>query len=213
MPISEALAKKLSGREYRRFDVSNLELRAQDGDGDGTMAVEGYATTFNTPYTLYSFDGYTVREQIGPEAFDGCDMSDVIMQYDHVGHVITRISNGTLTVKPDEKGLWIRADLSGTEIGRQLYQEIKGGYTTKMSMGFVVDEDERTYKEDHTTGEVEVMRTITKMRKLYDVSAVSIPANDATEISARTAGDGVISQIVAECRARALEKLALRLRL
>ena len=212
MPINDVLNRKLSGREYRRFDVSNLELRAAEGD-DGSMAVEGYAATFNTPYELYSFNGYTIREQIDPGAFEACDMADVIMQYDHIGHVITRISNGTLSVKPDEHGLWIRAELSGTEIGRQLYQEIKGGYTTKMSMGFVVDEDERTYKEDHAAGTVEVLRTITKMRKLYDVSAVSIPANDTTEISARSAGDGVITQIVAECRERARQKLALRLRL
>ena len=57
----------------------------------------------------------------------------VVMQYDHEGRVFARLSNGTLQLESDEHGLKVRADLSGTELGRNLYEEIKGGYTTKMS--------------------------------------------------------------------------------
>ena len=130
-------------------------------------------------------------------------MTDVIMQYDHEGRVFARNANGTLEVTPDEKGLYVRADLSGTEAGRELYDEIKGGYTTKMSFGFRVAEDVRENKEIHETGRIEVTRKITKISKLYDVSAVSIPANDATEISARNFGEGVIEEVKAERLKRA----------
>lgn len=209
--INEALARKFAGREYRLFETSGLELRADEESG--SMIVEGYATTFNQRYVLYSYDGYTVREQIAPTAFDGCDMSDVIMQYNHDGHVFARTSNHTLDITIDSTGLRIRADLSGTEIGRQLYSEIKGGYTTKMSFGFIADEDTRDVKQDHQTGSVDVLRTVTKIRKLYDVSAVSRPANDTTGISARCFSDGVIAEILEECRESAKMRLALRLRL
>ena len=121
------MPEKLNEREYRKIDISFLELRAIDGN-DGEKVVEGYATTFNQPYTLYDWGDYIVNEQIDSKAFDDCDMSDVIMQYDHKGRVFARISNGTLELKTDNKGLHIRANLGGTETGRQLYEEIKGHF-------------------------------------------------------------------------------------
>ena len=68
-------------------------------------------------------------------------MSDVIMQFDHQGRVFARKSNDTLQLEVDDHGLKVTADLGGTEIGRQLYEEIKGGYVTKMSFGFTVAKD------------------------------------------------------------------------
>lgn len=194
--IDERLAE---GRSYRNIDVSCFTHRAQD---DGEMIVEGYATTFNQPYELWRDGEYTVMEQIDASAFDDCDMADVIMQYNHEGRVFARTSNDTLEVAPDEKGLFTRAHLGGTELGRQVYEEIDGGYTTKMSFGFRVREDKREVTEDREAGTVTVLRTITKIEKLYDVSAVSIPANDATSISARSFGEGVVAGLVEEFRKR-----------
>ena len=181
-------------REYR--NMTPLEVRAEENEG---MVVEGFATTFNEPYTLYSDSDLIYREQVAPEAFNNTDMSDVIMQYDHQGRVFARISNNTLEVNPTDKGLFIRANLGGTEIGRNLYEEIAGGYTDKMSFGFTVDGDEETRSES-ADGRVDILRTITSINKLYDVSAVSIPANDGTSISVSTRSkiDGVIEEVRAE---------------
>lgn len=187
-------------REYRDF---TLEIKAPDTEEEKTMVVEGYASTFNEPYELYSDSEVRILEQVDPKAFDEADMSDVIFQYDHRGHVFARMSNGTLDVNPDEHGLAIRADLGGTDIGRQLYEEIRGGYTTKMSYGYTVAAD----KWDETRGEDGVLteiRTITKISKVYDVSAVSLPANDGTSITVRNLTDGVIEKVKAE-RLKALE--------
>ena len=182
-------------REYRK--MAPLEVRAEENKDE--MVVEGFATTFNEPYVLFEDSDIIFREQVAPNAFDDTDMSDVIMQYDHEGRVFARISNNTLEVQPNEKGLFIRANLGGTEIGRNLYEEIAGGYTDKMSFGFTVDGDEqlRTEAED---GRIEILRTITSINKLYDVSAVSIPANDGTSIgvSTRSEIDGVIEEVRAE---------------
>lgn len=187
------------GREYRAMVMS---VRAADTGGD-EMIVEGYATTFNQPYMLYDGWYFKVVEQIAPTAFSECDMSDVIMQYDHEGRVFSRNKNGTLTLAVDAIDLKITANLDGTDIGRQLYQEIRGGYTDKMSFGFVVAEDQRVRTVDHENDVETVVRTITKIKKLYDVSAVSIPANDMTSISVRRFSDGVIEEIKAERLERA----------
>lgn len=208
MELNDKQLNKLeNGREYRAMV---MEVRAVDGNEE-SMIVEGYATTFSQPYLLYAGRYYKIIEEIAPTAFSECDMSDVIMQYDHTGRVFARTRNGTLTLTVDAIGLKVTADLSGTDIGRQLYQEIKGGYTDKMSFGFVVTEDQRVSTEDYETGVETVTRTITKIKKLYDVSAVSIPANDMTSISARRFADGVIDEIKAERLERAKKKLKLML--
>lgn len=203
MELNDKQLRRLSdGREYRAMTMRAL------GDSDA-MIVEGYATTFNQPYMLYDGGDYRVMEQIAPTAFAQCDMTDVIMQYDHEGRVFARNRNNTLALSIDATGLKMTADLGGTDIGRQLYQEIKGGYTDKMSFGFVVAEDQRTSTMDHNTGVETVLRTITKIKKLYDVSAVSIPANDMTSISARRCADGIKAERLE--RANKRKKLILML--
>lgn len=188
---------KVNEREYRRIDIRNIEARTEE---NGQMIVEGYATTFNQPYRLLEDREIILNEQVDREAFAETDLSDVIMQYDHQGRVFARTRNNTLTIEADDHGLKIRADLGGTTIGRQLYEEIVGGYTDKMSFGFTVAADTRTRSENED-GKVTLLRTIKKIGKLYDVSAVSLPANDATEISARTIGDGLITEALEEIRA------------
>ena len=196
MPVCE-------NREYRDISLETMECRTLE---DGQDVVEGYATTFNTPYLLFGDGEYRLWEIVDPHAYDETDLRDVIMQYDHEGRVFARVGNGTLQIQPDSHGLHIRAYLGGTDIGRQLLQEIRGKYTTKMSQGFRVSKDERRVVRDQENGRIDVYRTILKMAKLYDVSAVSLPANDATEISARNFGEGVIAEVrgeIAAERARA----------
>jgi hypothetical protein len=195
-------------REYRDMTMEVRTAETEEAPEERKI-VTGYASTFNEPYTLYEDDDWKFDEVVDSRAFDSTDMSDVIMQYDHEGRVFARMSNNTLTVIPDERGLLIQADLGGTELGRQLYEEIRGGYTNKMSFGFTVDGEVRadSIMED---GRTLTTRTITSVRKLYDVSAVSLPANDATSISVRTLTDGEIERIRAE-RLEA-EKLELRRR-
>lgn len=183
-----------NGREYRdlRLDVGNEDFR-----------VEGFATTYNQPYHLYSYrddKGYLIEvtEQVDRDAFQNTDMSDVIMQYNHEGRVFARMSNDTLKLNRDnENGLYIEAYLGGTEIGRQLYEEIKGGYTQKMSFGFTVGSDRLEKTQSTQDGEI-WLRTITDIKKVFDVSAVSLPRNDYTSISRRNYADGVIADVETE---------------
>lgn len=185
-----------SDREYRAFQVN-----AQDDE----KRVTGYATTFNEPYTLYSDNDYEIREVIDPGAFDECDMSDVIMQYNHEGRVFARLSNGTLKLNIDKpKGLEIDADLDGTELGRQVYEEIKGGYTNKMSMGFKVDKSADVWTRQEIDGKTIEQRRVMNVVKLFDVSCVSIPANSGTSIEARSI-DTLVNGVIDELKAERLE--------
>lgn len=193
--MSDLMQKISQGRQYR--NIKEIRVAEKAEGEEKSYKVRGYATTYNEPYTLYADDDIEIREQVAPNAFESADMSDVIMQYNHEGRVFARTRNNTLTLESDDHGLLIDADLGGTEIGRQLYEEIDGGYTDRMSFGFTVDGDE--VEESREKGKRTIyLRTITRIGKLYDVSAVSIPANDGTEISARSFVDGLIEKEKAE---------------
>ena len=130
-------------------------------------------------------------------------MTDVIMQYDHNGKVLARKSNGSLIVEPNDNGLFICADLSKSKASKEMYEEIDNGLVNRMSWSFTVAED--SYNTETRT------RTILKVKKVYDVSAVSIPANADTEISARSYLDGVIEAERQELLERKKKLLRLRL--
>ena len=211
------MSMKPNEREYRDFTLAVVEMDGKEEGQEEQKIVRGYASTFNEPYTLYEDRDVVIQEQVAPDAFASADMSDIIMQFDHRGKVFARVSNNTLSVAPDDHGLSIEANLGGTEIGRQLYEEIKGGYITKMSYGYTVADDGAIWDERKLDdGRSLELRTITRIGKVYDVSAVSLPANDGTSISVRNLSDGVIEQIKAE-RLKALDlerrKLKIKMRL
>ena len=201
---------KTNEREYRDIDISKFECRMLE---DGQEVVEGYATTWDE-YLLWDDGEYRLLERIDPHAYDSCDMSDVIMQLNHEGRVYARGSNHTLQVGPDEHGLKIVAFLGGTETGRQLREEIKGGYLTKMSQGFRVAREKREVVENRENKRIDIHRTVLEVKKLFDVSVVSLPANEATSISARNLGEGVIAEVkqerlAEEARRRTREQIKL----
>lgn len=174
-------------REYRSMSA----MTAVEPEGEKkSYRAQGYATTFDVPYMLFESNGVKYYEVIDSRALDDADMSDVIMQYDHHGRVLARTSNGSLKLTPDAHGLMVDADLSMSSAARELHEDIQAQLVTRMSWAFKVREESYD-NETHT-------RTITKISKVYDVSAVSVPANDDTEISARSYVDGVIERTRAE---------------
>lgn len=183
-------------RQYRMIQLPEMQFRAVE-DEEQPFVVEGYATTYDDPYTLFEYDGIKYQEKISRDALAGADMGDVIFLYNHEGMVFARQSNGTLELSSDDRGLHVRADLSSTEDSRRMYESIKAGLVTQMSWAFTINAEE--YDERTHT------RTINSVKKVYDVSAVSIPANPNTDISARSFWDGVIAE-EQEKRRRDLER-------
>ena len=194
---------KVNERIYRNMQplvtLSNVQNNKRI---DSSYYVEGYATTFNEPYLLFNWDGVDYYEQIDKKAFEKADMSDVILQYNHEGRVYARNDNGTLGMEIDDHGLFIYADLSKTEGAKDLYADIAAGMIREMSWAFT--EWERSFDKANNTW------TVRKVRKVYDVSAVSRGANPATEISARSLLDGVIQQQERESLKRRLQILKVK---
>lgn len=155
--------------------------------------VEGYASTFE-PYEMCEIEGEKYFERIEPTAFDETDMSDVVLRIDHAGAVYARTSAGTLALETDDHGLHIKADLSKTANSRALFDDIKAGNYPQMSFAFTVSEDGDRYDAESRT------RIISKVKKLYDVSPVSFPANPGTELHARALEyfNGEIEKLKAE---------------
>lgn len=158
---------------------------------DTEKYVEGYAAKYDK-YLLWDWgnDGKTY-ERFDPKCFENTDMSDVIMQFDHAGRVFARITNNTLAVEANEKGLFMAADLDKTELARGLYEDITAGMLTKMSWRFKVGK----YYIEREEGSKDCTIVHTEIPKIYDVSVVSIPANDNTEINARDFVHGVMDEI------------------
>jgi hypothetical protein len=200
-----------TNREYR-----TMELRA-GVDQDSQYIVEGYATTFGDIYELYRDGNYIVKENVDKDAFKNTDMSDVVFQIDHEGRVYARTRNGSLGLNIDEHGLKTRTDLGLTAGSREVYDAIQAGLYDRMSFAFTVTKD--SYEEEQLSdGSTILTRTILEVGKLYDVSAVSFPANPYTDISARTKElcDGEIKKFeaerlhreeIAQMRTAVLEKL------
>lgn len=177
----EVLERLKSNRMYRTF--TNLKVRQEQiadeqGNQNEEMIVEGQAVTFEKETVLFKWGDTEYKEIIDRNAFQEADMSDVIFNYNHGGKVVARTRNKTLELYIDANGLNIRARLDGTEEGRRLYEEIKGGYIDRMSFSFTVKEESYN-QEEH-------LWRVLKVDKLYDVSAVDFPAYDTTSISARS---------------------------
>ena len=177
-------------KDERCYRTAEIGIVKRDEAEQGYF-VEGYASTFK-PYVLFSMDGVDYSEEIDRHAFDETDMSDVVFRVDHEGAVYARTSNGLIELSVDDKGLFNRINLGATEKAKELYRDIEVGNYPKMSFAFSVEEDSYN-TETHT-------RKILKVKKLYDVSAVSFPANPDTsiDISTRDYFNGVIEMEKAE---------------
>lgn len=187
----------LSNRQYRALSFETPLQAEKKNKFDSDCYVEGYAAKYER-YVLFEYGDQIVYEEFLPECFRDCDMSDVIFQFDHSGKVYARRTNNTLTVEPDTVGLFVCADLSKTSSARSMYEDIQVKNVTKMSWGFMPDYD--TLEVVEQGNEITIRHH--KILKIYDVSAVSIPANNDTEIQARNFANGAIDKVMKEFQKR-----------
>ncbi len=159
-------------REYRSF---NLIQRSETEEPE--YIVEGYASTFE-PYVLFRDGDTEYFEQIDPHAFDDADFSDCVFRVDHEGPVYARTSAGTVKLDIDDTGLHSVTDLSKTSRGRQLYEDIRAGNYPQMSFAFTIAKD--SFDRASRT------RIIDRIDKVFDIAAVTWPANPTTSLSARS---------------------------
>lgn len=156
----------------------NLEIRAlQTLEKTEDNVVEGYALKFNKESR--NLGGFV--EKILPEALNGVDLTDVRCFLDHdSSKLLGRTSSGTLTLTVDEVGLHFRCALPNTSTGRDAMELVTRGDLNQCSFGFTVEEDKWTKGNDI------MMRSINKIGSLFEISLVSIPAYDDTDVRVAT---------------------------
>ena len=125
------------------------------------------------------------REKIDRDAFSECDVTDVIMCFNHnIDSILARTISGTLTLSTDEEGLRFEFEAPQTTLGNDMVELVRRGDISKCSFKFTVEEDEWRYADKQNHLEYDE-RTIRKIDKLYDVSLVVYPAYNDTEAGVR----------------------------
>lgn len=125
------------------------------------------------------------KEKIAYGAFEECDMSDVIMCFNHNDNaILARTSSSTLRLSIDDIGLRFEFDAPETSLGNDMLELVRRGDITKCSFRFLVKQDEWEYANEKNSLEMDE-RTILKFTRIIDVSLVVFPAYKDTEASVR----------------------------
>jgi HK97 family phage prohead protease len=172
----------MSNKIEMRILSAKLSLRAADSGTDSPGKLEGYAAVFNSR----SEDLGGFYEVMKPGCFDNVLKSkpDVRCLMNHDGNlVLGRTKNGTLQLRADPMGLFYSCQLPNTSTGRDLYALIQRGDISQCSFAFKLEAGDDDWEEDSASGKQ--LRTIKNVSHLFDVSAVTTPAYEATSVSAR----------------------------
>jgi len=177
------MSKKNKGLEKEiRLNGEIVSVRAEGENESEKMIVEGYPIVFDQEAYIQGWDG-GFYEKVDRNAFDNADMSDVALKYNHNDNVfiMARTRNGSLTLTPDDHGVFMHAELIDTDTNKDVYKMVKSGLLTEGSFAFTVSDDREELKDG------EIHRTITGVGKLFDVAICPNGAyGDLTEIYARS---------------------------
>jgi len=166
-------------KEIRFF---NTEFRVARSDDGSLPKIEGYAAVFNKDSEYMGF-----TERIAPGAFKGAlKRSDARALFNHDSNfVLGRQSSKTLELKEDKKGLFMSVDPPDTQLIRDLVlAPIERGDVKEQSFGFSIESDQWDGLDSDAP-----VRTILKVRELFDVSPVTFPAYPDTEVALRSLED------------------------
>ncbi len=175
-----------------------LEMRrgASESTRPEVVTLVGYAAIYSERTNICD----CFEEVILPGAFDGADLSDVVFLVDHEGQPLARSRSGTMKIKADDKGLFVEAQVDSADPdGQRVLRKIERGDMDKMSFAF----GKPIAQEWDESGDLP-LRSISKFGRIFDVSVVTFPAYEGTEIGARgsEAARNELAQIQAARRAR-----------
>ncbi|MED4701619.1 HK97 family phage prohead protease [Lysinibacillus capsici] len=163
-------------KEIRTLDIQGLQTRSQ-GDSESNV-IEGYAAVFNSPTNIWGM----FTEIIAPGAFADAIASndDIRALFNHDwNNVLGRTKSGTLRLSEDARGLKFEVDLPNTTLARDLSESLRRGDISQCSFGFVPTSETWDYEPEIP------VRTINTV-ELHEISVVSIPAYEDTEVSLRS---------------------------
>jgi len=157
-------------KEIRAISLTDAELN------DETREITGYAIVYNNKTDIGPW-----MEQVSRSALKDVDTSKTYLLYNHnADNVLASTKSGTLSLQDTDKGLYFRAQLPDTTLGKDTYTLVKRGDLTNMSFGFTVAEDTWNVADEPAT------RTINSIGELFEISIVPYPAYEDTTVSARS---------------------------
>ncbi|MBU7563065.1 phage major capsid protein [Pediococcus ethanolidurans] len=172
---AELRADEPTDNETADTSTDNTDTDTNDDSKGKTLS--GYAVVFNSPSK--DLGGFT--EVVSPKAFDGVDLSNVLMLANHdYSQVLASVKAGTLKLAVDDKGLHFDAILPNTSFANDVYEEVSSGNVDSASFSFAVAQDGDTFTKDDSG---KVVRTINSVKSLFDVSVVAVPAYDSTSVA------------------------------
>lgn len=165
--------KMTKKKETRTFDITGLQTR--DVTENESVLISGYAAVFNSKTSIGSY----FEEVIAPGAFSKAisENGDIRALFNHDwNNVLGRTKSGTLRLEEDERGLKFEVELPNTTVARDLAESMRRGDINQCSFGFFPTEETWDYSVEPA------MRTINEV-DLFEISVVSIPAYEDTEVS------------------------------
>lgn len=150
--------------------TTDLTTRSSNDNG---MTVEGYAMLYDQPSVPMPFVEYIDRG-----ALDNVDLSKVLLLYGHdLNSVLARSDAENLQLRADDKGLWFRATLPDTTLGRDTYTNVANGNLRGCSVGFKIGDDKWLQGNDG-----KVIHHIRSFDQLIEISITPIPAYTETSV-------------------------------
>ena len=182
----------------RRLMCTALQCRAAGEDESSEMILSGRAVPFDSPEHYVDY-----TEVIDRSALNECDMSDVVLRYNHKESAFTcaRTRNKSLELEIKEDGLYFTAKLCDTQHNRDIYNMVKSGLLDRMSFAFTIEE----YSYDEKKKECRIL----KIDRMFDIALVDFPFYSETSVEARSLDNhgNLMKVIKTERRNSLLKKL------
>ncbi len=166
--------------QYRSREVDFRAVKTENEE----MVAEGMAILYNEEVVLWSTDDIEERELILPgAATESLENDDWRAVWNHRNDIVLgRKSSGTLETEENENGVMVKITFPDSEEGRSKFSSIKRGDVNQMSFAFIpIDFKEEKIVE----GEKTIYKTTISKLQVWEVSPVTFPAYENTEISAR----------------------------
>jgi HK97 family phage prohead protease len=175
------MRKKLMLRAHHEGEEVRLTKTAVEVRGSkDAPVIYGHGSVFNK--LSENLGGF--REIIEEGAFDDVLEDDTVGLFNHdMSLLLGRTTAGTMRQGVDKNGLWYEIDPPDNDIGRRVLSYLERGEVTQSSFGFTIARGGETWNEDE---DGRLIRTITKVGRLYDQSPVTFPAYPDTDVALRS---------------------------
>jgi len=177
LPWAERTANKIMDERSKEETMEkrsiNFELRAKPE----SRTIFGTATVFNSSYDMGWYD-----EEMSSDSLNEADMKDVVALFNHdMNMVLARTSSGTLKLNVTGNAMEYEFEAPNTSLGNDLLEMVKRGDVYQSSFAFTVEKE--SWQEREGSKPKRIIRSI---KKVYDVSPVTYPANPDTMVAKRS---------------------------